>query len=93
MFQGPYGSVPILTEGHLLAVVRYIVLNPVEAGLAADPADWRWTSHRATAGLEPPPGFLEVDRIRGCFRYAGSNGAREYLEFVAAPLRTLDLAA
>jgi putative transposase len=93
VFQGPYRSVPILTEGHLLAVVRYVVLNPVEAGLVADPADWRWTSHRATAGLEPPPDFLDVDRIRSCFRHPGSNGAREYLDFVTAPLRTLDFAA
>ena len=93
VFQGPYGAVPILTEGHLLAVVRYVVLNPVEAGLVADPADWRWTSHRATAGLEPPPDFLQVDRIQNYFRRGSSDGTREYLSFVTAPLRTLDFAA
>ncbi|HJX48161.1 MAG TPA: transposase [Gaiellaceae bacterium] len=93
VFQGPYRAVPILAEGHLLAVVRYVVLNPVEAGLVADPADWQWTSHRATAGLEQPPDFLQVDRIRSYFRHGSSDGTREYLSFVTAPLRTLDFAA
>ena len=76
-----------------LDVSRYVALNPVRAGLAADPAAWPWTSYRATAGLEPAPAFLQVDRIHGYFRWAGSNGAMEFRAFVNAPLSSLDLAA
>jgi len=33
-------------------LARYIVLNPVRAGIVADPKDWPWSSWRGTVGLE-----------------------------------------
>jgi putative transposase len=36
------------TDDHLFAIARYIVLNPVRAGLCASPGDWSWSSYRAT---------------------------------------------
>lgn len=35
------------TDEQLLTVARYIVLNPVRAGLCRTAADWRWSSYRA----------------------------------------------
>jgi putative transposase len=35
------------TDEQLLTVARYIVLNPVRAGLSRSAADWRWSSYRA----------------------------------------------
>lgn len=32
---------------------RYIELNPVRAGMCADPADYRWSSYRHHAGMAP----------------------------------------
>ena len=40
------------SDVQLVAACRYIALNPVEAGLVADPLDWPWSSARAHAGLE-----------------------------------------
>lgn len=37
----------VMDEAHLLAVVRYIELNPVRAGLCARAEDWRWSSVHA----------------------------------------------
>jgi putative transposase len=34
---------------HLLECMRYIELNPVRAGLVAEPGDYRWSSFRANA--------------------------------------------
>src|ERR1700759_3312666 len=48
----------IETDGHLLHSARYVVLNPVEAGLVEAPADYPWSSYRATAGLAPRPRLL-----------------------------------
>ena len=45
LWQGRFSSYP-MDEQHLLAAARYIELNPVRAGLAADPIDWRWSSAR-----------------------------------------------
>src|SRR5205807_2200136 len=58
VFQGPYHAELITEEPHLLECYRYLALNPVRAGLCADPAHWPWTSYRATAGTEPAPRFL-----------------------------------
>lgn len=40
-----------LDEDHLWKVARYIELNPVRAGLAAEAQAWQWSSARCHAGL------------------------------------------
>jgi REP element-mobilizing transposase RayT len=84
---------PIETDGHLLQSARYIVLNPVRAGICADPADYRWSSYRASAGLAPQPRFLTTSWL-----LAQLGGPAGYRSFVregapAATLRGLMLAA
>jgi putative transposase len=54
-----YMSVPIEDGRHLMELSRYIPLNPVRAGLASHPEDWRWSSHRAELGLAPAPAWLQ----------------------------------
>jgi putative transposase len=60
-FQDRFGSKLIEREGHLLETLRYIVRNPVEAGLCTAPEDWRWSSYPATIGLAPCPELLSPD--------------------------------
>ena len=36
-----------MDESYLLAATRYVELNPVRAGLTADPFAWRWSSAAA----------------------------------------------
>jgi len=91
VFQGPYGCVHVTSDAHLMELCRYIVMNPVRARLVPDPADWPWSSYRATAGLEDAPRFLTVDRIWGFFAAPGSTGADEFRDFVAAAVGSLDL--
>jgi putative transposase len=44
------------TEEHLMALARYIVLNPVRAGLCKSAGEWRWSSYRATvSGIATVP--------------------------------------
>src|SRR5262245_39085501 len=57
-FRNRFGAVLQETEEQLLWTARYIVRNPIEAGLCAHPSEWPWTSYRATAGLEPAPPLL-----------------------------------
>jgi putative transposase len=71
LFQSRFASVA-MDEGHLLAAVRYVSLNPVRARLVARAQDWPWSSVRAhLAGaddelvvvrpvLERAPGFAEL---------------------------------
>jgi putative transposase len=57
----------IKDDAHLMEAIRYIVLNPVRAGLCRSPADWPWSSYRACAGTELAHPFLSVDRVLGLF--------------------------
>jgi putative transposase len=45
LWEGRYRSSLIQTERHLLACMVYLDLNPVRAGLVADPAEHPWSSH------------------------------------------------
>jgi hypothetical protein len=76
-----------------MELCRYIAMNPVRAFLVADPADWPWSSYRATGGLEPAPAYLTVDRIQAYFAQPGRSGAEEFRDFVAVAVVSLDLVA
>lgn len=45
LWEGRYRSTLIETERYLLSCMVYIDLNPVRAGMVADPADHAWSSH------------------------------------------------
>ncbi|MHB1358539.1 MAG: transposase [Rhodocyclaceae bacterium] len=55
LWEGRYRSCPTQAEGYLLACQRYIELNPVRAGMAEHPADYRWSSYRCNAQGEADP--------------------------------------
>ena len=49
-WQGRFGAVA-MDEAHLAAAVRYVLLNPVRAGLVGGAQDWPWSSvHAHLAG-------------------------------------------
>lgn len=77
ILQGRYGAVLVERDAHLLELARYVVLNPVRAGLIAEAEDYPWSSLRATLGLESAPEWLDTDALLTRF---GSRA--RYLEFV-----------
>jgi putative transposase len=66
LWEGRFHSSIAASGRYVLACYRYIELNPVRAGIVADPSDYRWSSHRANAGgeadgvLTPHPAFVEL---------------------------------
>jgi putative transposase len=69
LFERRFAAEEIESDWHLLEVCRYIVLNPVRAGLCRHPGEWRWSSYRATVGRVRCPRLLTL-RLLGMF---GSN--------------------
>jgi len=69
-------------ETHLMEAIRYIVLNPVRAGLCQSPADWPWSSYRACAGTEHAHPFLSVDRVLSLFGTRPAAARAEFRAFV-----------
>ncbi|MDX2145194.1 MAG: transposase [Rhodospirillaceae bacterium] len=50
LWEGRYRASLIDTETYFFVCSRYIEMNPVRAGLALTPADYRWSSYRCNAG-------------------------------------------
>jgi len=83
LFERRYRSVLVDADTHLLRLVRYIHLNPLRAGLVADPADYPWSGHRAYLGLASIP-WLTTDftlRLLGTNR---SSARRAYARLISA---------
>ena len=51
LWEGRYRSTLIQAGRYLLPGMVYMDLQPVQAGLAADPAGYRWSSHQHYVGL------------------------------------------
>jgi REP element-mobilizing transposase RayT len=82
VFAAHFGAVLQTSEEQFLWTLRYVVRNPVEAGLCASPYDARWTSFPATAGFVRAPGFLRVSEILACFGFDPEQARRRYVEFI-----------
>jgi putative transposase len=83
LFRNRFGAEAIESDEHLREACRYVVLNPVRAGIVVDPADWPWSSYRATAGLERAPAFLAVSELLGLFGSEVTAAREAYRRFIA----------
>jgi putative transposase len=82
VFQGRFKAILVERENYLLELCRYVVLNPVRAGLAKRPQTYRWSSYRATAGLEKAPEWLTREWVLAQFSPQRRRAERQYQEFV-----------
>ncbi len=55
IFQGRFQSVLVEKGRYLLELCRYVVLNPVRAGIVQHPGAYRWSSYQSTAGYWSRP--------------------------------------
>ena len=83
LFQGRYKAILVERGAYLLEVIRYIVRNPVTAGLCAAPEDWHWSSHRATLGLSTAPPCLTIHAALRQFGADVALARAQYARFVA----------
>ena len=84
VFQGRYKAILVEKEGHLLELARYVVLNPLRAGMTQNVADWSWSSYGAMVGTTPCPEWLETDWFLGQFSPQRNTAQSQYIDFVRA---------
>lgn len=82
MFQGRYKAILVEKDAYLLALARYLVLNPVRAGMVAGPGDWPWSRYHAVVGNAPVPDWLQVDWLLAQFSPDRQVAIRLYIDFV-----------
>jgi putative transposase len=82
LFQGRFKAILVDSDAYLLELARYVVLNPVRAGMVKKPADWTWSSYRASVGLEPATSWLAADGLLAVFAKRRSLAQQRYAQFV-----------
>ena len=60
LFQGRFKTRLIDGPTYFNRAIRYVILNPVRAMMVEHPRDYRWSSYRATAGLEAAPSWFDL---------------------------------
>lgn len=83
LFQGRFKAILVEKDAHLLELARYVVLNPVRAGLTKSAATWAWSSYRATAGIEKAPPWLDTHPTLESFGSTRSRAIEKYRVFVS----------
>jgi len=63
VLEARYGSSRKDSPLERLVTYRYVVRNPVDAGLVAHPADWPWCSYATTIATEAPPTFVDASPL------------------------------
>jgi putative transposase len=84
LFQGRYKAILVNADAYLLELTRYIVLNPVRAGMVDMPNEWEWSSFRAMIGEAPVPDWLAVDGLLAQFASKRTKARQRYRDFVLA---------
>ncbi len=82
LFKNRFGAIRQASESQLLWTLRYTVVNPVAQGLCGSPSEWPWSSHRALAGLDAAPSFLDVGRALSFFGDSPTEAMSRYRAFV-----------
>jgi REP element-mobilizing transposase RayT len=81
-----YKPVLVDTGLYLRVLMSYVLNNPVAGGIVSRAADWPWSSYRATAGLETPPGYLSLDWLETTFPASSMSASQAMFErYVNAP--------
>lgn len=92
LWEGRYKSSIISSNEYLLACCRYVELNPVRAGMVADPVEYSWSSFGRRVGVVPQD-WLDFDPYFIGLDTDVAIRSRKYAEWVkgAVPEEELDL--
>jgi len=83
VFQGRFKAILVEKDAYLLELSRYIVLNPVRAGMVQAAEDYPWSSYAITAGLAEGTGLASTGALLEQFGRDRSEAQRRYSHFVA----------
>lgn len=86
LFQGRFFGILVDRDEYYLTLCRYVVRNPVRAGIVDHPGQWKWSSYCAKAGLTDPPFWLAIAPTLALLHPTETANAQlGYREFINAP--------
>jgi putative transposase len=82
VFERRFFSRVVESTYDLFELSRYVVLNPVRAGLCEAPGNWEWSSYRALVGDARPASFLTTERLLSQFAHETHRAREIFRTFV-----------
>ncbi|MES2206215.1 MAG: transposase [Pseudomonadota bacterium] len=82
LYQGRFKAILVEKDAYLLELSRYIVLNPVRAGLVKHAEEWHWSSYRETIGLKKQSEWLMTDKVLSNFGTTKPAAQEQFISFV-----------
>jgi len=82
LFQGRYRAILVQREIYLLELTRYVVLNPLRAGMVTSLEAWPWCSHFYVTGRKPTPAWLDISATLQHFGRERGAAIDAYRRFV-----------
>lgn len=83
LFQGRCKAILCDRDNYLLALIKYIHLNPLRAKAAVTANKFPWSSHHAYLGKSDPLNIVDVDTALRIFSERRTNAVKRYREFMA----------
>jgi REP element-mobilizing transposase RayT len=80
VFERRFWSELVETDEHLADAIRYVALNPVEAGIVERPQDWPWSTYGQLVGVAKPWPFFEPALVLPLF-----SDLRSFVESATVP--------
>jgi len=82
LFQGRFKSNLVEKNSYLLELFRYIVMNPIRAGLCKKPNEYQWSSYGAMTSKDSRHDFVEKKWILSQFGDDFKTAAINYKNFI-----------
>lgn len=84
LFQGRYKAFLVQEDRYLLALIRYVHLNPVAAGIVESASGYSWSSDRYFR-RGTGPAWLDLDGVLPTLGSNRQSAVRRYVELVDGP--------
>lgn len=82
LFQGRYKAILCEKDAYLLALVKYIHMNPVRTGSVKSPGDYYWSSHLSYIGRARSRGIVDSELVLKMFGEDQGKAIRAYLKYM-----------
>ncbi len=88
LFQDRYKSIICDTDSYLLALARYIHLNPIRAGMAREVHHYPWSSYPGYCGHENP--LLDTSLLLGYYGQIIEKARAKFISFTMEGIKEIE---
>jgi putative transposase len=81
VFQGRFKAQIVEASVYLVRLCRYVLLNPVRAGLCRHPKDWLWNSYKMLAA-GTSSAFVDVESLLQCVETDAASARARLIDYV-----------